>query len=735
MIARLLAAVLRHHRAILVAYAVAVPVAIWQAMHIPAEGSIDRLIVPGDPDYAATRAFQRIFPESRLALLVFEAPDPWAPDAIARVDRAEHAIARVPHVTAFSVLDAIRHARPDATVAELRALATGTAFFAHQGLVGDRFMTVIANLDVHGSGERDAALAGIDHALGDASVRRTGEPYVAAWLEHQSASSTSRSFAVFGVLLVAITVFLYRSARALAAIVIALGSAVALGVAAGGALGMSFTIVSALVPLTIMVTTLAALTYLHSRFVDQPAGVDLATHHVEALRNKFLPVTASAVAAAAGFAALAVSTIRPIRELGIWTAVGLAIAWLVVYTLFPALQRALRTPTARRVAVRSATYDRIAARLPRFTYRHRRVLVAIGLAGCAAGVVAITGIPGAVRPMPLEIDTLANIDPGTALYRDLRWFRDHVTDLNVARVWIHVPDGTATDPGVLRALDGFHSALEATRDVTGVTGPTTPLRMRSYFAGRGDHLPADPAAFAAATADVEQLMLTEPAFRAFVDVDRLADVQLTVLFRNGDAAGYAALERRIAAAWRDHAVPGATLRVVGESLLQVKIGASLVPTLAESFAITCVVILVVFVVIFRSGIERVLAMLPSVFALAMTFLGLRLAGGALDVATILIATTVLGTTENDQLHFFHHMHELPAGAGTGARLRHALAVSGRAIVFATLINAVGFLGLASSSFPPLRQFGILTASAFVLALIADLLILPAALWIVRPDHP
>jgi predicted RND superfamily exporter protein len=95
---------------------------------------------------------------------------------------------------------------------------------------------------------------------------------------------------------------------------------------------------------------------------------------------------------------------------------------------------------------------------------------------------------------------------------------------------------------------------------------------------------------------------------------------------------------------------------------------------------------------------------------------------------------VLGTTENDQLHFFHHMHERD-GEPLEERLRHALRVSGRAVMFATWINAAGFLGLAASGFPPLRQFGLMTAAAFVLALIADFTVLPAALWIASRERP
>jgi len=739
---RVLARIVRMRVAVLAVYALLVPAAVLVAVRIPSEGAIDRLIVPSDPDYAATRAFQGIFPERQIVLLVFEADDPWSPRSLARVDAAEAALRRVPHVAGFSVLDALRRARPGAGAAELRGLALGTDFFRRQGLVGDRFLTVIASLDVGGAAERDAALAAIDEALAQSGVepvRKIGAPYVTSWLERQSSSASARSFPIFAVLLIGIALFLYRSGRALLALVLALGAAVALGVAAGGLLGFPFTIVSVLVPLTVLVTTLATLVYLHSRFVDQPADVPLREHQIAALRNKLLPVTASMLAAVLGFAALAVSPIRPIREMGIWTAVALVLAWVVAFTLFPALQLALRTPTGRSVAVRSALYDRVASALPAFTFRYRWALTAGALAFCAAGVVALFGAPGLVRGMSVGVDTLEYLDPSIPLHRDLVWFRDHVMDLNVARVWVHLPPGSATDPEVLRAIDRFQSAIEAAPDVTSVTGPTTPLRLRRYLAGQGEALPQDVEGFARATADLEQLLLMEGDLRNFIDVKRLADLQLTVLFRRGDAAGYAAMVGRVRAAWAAvragaPALRGAEMRVVGESLLQVKVGASLVPTLAESFTLTVVLIFTVFLFVFRSGIERLLAMIPSLFALLATFLGMRLLGGSLNIATIIIATTVLGTTENDQIHFFHHMHER-AGAGVEERIRHALRVSGRAIVFATFINAAGFLGLSVSSFPPLRQFGLMTAAAFLLALVADFTALPASLWIASRERP
>src|SRR6185369_9874529 len=164
--------------------------------------------------------------------------------------------------------------------------------------------------------------------------------------------------------------------------------------------------------------------------------------------------------------------------------------------------------------------------------------------------------------------------------------------------------------------------------------------------------------------------------------------------------------------------------------------AHLVPTLTQSFFLTAAVIFVAFLVVFRSGAARVMAMLPSLVALLVTFLLMRLTGIPLNIATILIASTVLGASENDQIHFFYHFQEgRRAGGTTEQALRHTLRVAGRAILFATILNAGGFLALALSDLPPMRQFGIVSATAFLLSMVADFTALPAALWIVFRERP
>jgi predicted RND superfamily exporter protein len=131
------------------------------------------------------------------------------------------------------------------------------------------------------------------------------------------------------VFVVGLVLFLYRSAATLAAFLITLLVCLAFSVRIIGLLDGTLTIVSPMVPMTILVTATATLVYLHSRFVDRPPARPVEEHHIFALTNKFVACTASVFATAVGFAALAVSDIRPIREMGIWVALGLAAVWVI----------------------------------------------------------------------------------------------------------------------------------------------------------------------------------------------------------------------------------------------------------------------------------------------------------------------------------------------------------------------------------------------------------------------
>ncbi len=718
---------------------------LYGALRIPTDTSINRLIVASDPVAQATREFERVFPEGEDALIVLQAPDPLSLEVLQGVDKLERELDRIPKVQAHSLLTLYFRASPPAAIgaadaAKLRAFASGTVLVRRAGLMGDHYLGIGLELNVNSPAERDRALAAIDakvlalEANGHpfTAVRRVGSPWLDAWLERQTVASTKKFMPLFGIFLLTLVFIVYRSWRALGAIVLTLGAAVAIAVGFGQLLGFSNSVVSTLVPLTVMVTTTATLVYIHSRYLE-PDGAPPLEHHARALANKFLPCTASMFATAVGFAALSVSDIRPVREMGLWTACGLIGAWVGCFTLFPALQSFLCAARRAGAMTNGKWFEQFVDVLVPATRRYRWLLVSAAVLVMLCGAVSLFGIPGRLAPLQLETDALTYVNPREPVAQDTRQFVQ-ANGLDIQDLWLQTPPGRALDPTFLRSVYLLTQRLEQNPGIDAVDGPTTLLRWASYIQTGSDQLSTAPEAWPKLAADLEQILLTEPDARSYVDVENLSSVRLSIRGRAEDFGPSGAMRKYILQTWNeaqasDPAFKSVRGQMAGNGVLSAIITERLLPTLTQSFAITASVIFLAFLVVFRSPSARLMTMIPSFFAILSVFIVMRVAGIPLNIATILIGSTVLGATENDQVHFFYHLQEGRASGTTEGALKHAMLTAGRPILFATLINTSGFLALTLSDLPPMRQFGIVSSSAFVLALIADFTALPGALWI------
>jgi len=739
---------------VLVLYAVLLPPSIYFAVQVNSDNSIDRLISADDPERVANREFEKVFGAGEYAVLLIEADDPFAPAVLERMNRIEQGLRDLPQVQVNSALSIYRRAKggfqitPE-TAAAFKSFATGTDLLRRQGLVGDDFLAIAVVLEVHETGERRQAVDGVERVVEQAggssppvrAVRQVGLPYVNVHLHEATTRSGPRYFVLFGVFVVLLTLGLYRSFRALLSFLITLATCVSLTMGYIGMVGGVLTIVSPMLPMMVLVTATSCLVYLHSRFVACPEGRPVEEHRVFALANKFVACTASIFATAVGFGALAVSRIHPIRQMGMWVALGMFITWIVVFTLFPALQKILHTPTQQERRTAAAWFVQLIEWIIRVSYRRRYAFVAGSLLCAVLGAVALFGLPGYVARMQVLTNPVEYITPSSQLYADTRRAEQVLPGLSISEVWLKGSLGIVSEPAVLNGLYDFEMRLGADPQVGSVMGPTTILRIVRYLGGQTDKWPTDPDAVEEMAGDLEGMVPMEPMLQRFVQKHSLAQTHFSVISHAVDHDAFELLAQSIRQHWQDTvskhpALKPIELKLVGIAPLQAKVSQSLVPTLVESFELTVIIIFSTFLLVFRSGAARLLAMIPSLFAILVMFGIMRVSGMTLNVATILIASTVLGTSENDQIHFFYHYQEAKRGHGTAEQaLRHSLRVSGRAIFFATLINAGGFLAFAMADLPPFRQFGILSAVAFVLSMIADFTALPAALWLVFRDRP
>jgi len=107
----------------------------------------------------------------------------------------------------------------------------------------------------------------------------------------------------------------------------------------------------------------------------------------------------------------------------------------------------------------------------------------------------------------------------------------------------------------------------------------------------------------------------------------------------------------------------------------------------------------------------------------------------IDIGVAISAAIVLGVAVDDSIHFFskYFYAKNKLNLKIEERFIYVLKYAGTAILFTTIILVISFLLFLGSDFTPNYNFGIITAIALIIALIADLLLLPSLLLLVDKE--
>ena len=112
-----------------------------------------------------------------------------------------------------------------------------------------------------------------------------------------------------------------------------------------------------------------------------------------------------------------------------------------------------------------------------------------------------------------------------------------------------------------------------------------------------------------------------------------------------------------------------------------------------------------------------------------------LMGIPLDADTLLIAPLIIGIAVDDTIHFVsHYRMNLAQGNNFNDALKHTVDQVGRAVTFTTIILGVSFLMLGFSHHLGIARVGIFGSFAIFIALLCDLLFLPALIHVFKPKY-
>ncbi len=177
--------------------------------------------------------------------------------------------------------------------------------------------------------------------------------------------------------------------------------------------------------------------------------------------------------------------------------------------------------------------------------------------------------------------------------------------------------------------------------------------------------------------------------------------------------------------------PGLTVQPAGYAPLYTRIIDEIVNSQIRGFSAAIVMIVILLGIGMRSWRRVLLALPANAIPVGLTMGLMGLTGIPLDVASATIASVILGLVVDDTVHMLRPVD----GAGLGESLKLAAGSAGGTLLMTTMILACGFLVLGLAEIRSIAWFGVLTSFAVVIAILTDLLLLPALVRLFSPSSP
>jgi len=155
---------------------------------------------------------------------------------------------------------------------------------------------------------------------------------------------------------------------------------------------------------------------------------------------------------------------------------------------------------------------------------------------------------------------------------------------------------------------------------------------------------------------------------------------------------------------------------------------TLLEDLFRNFLTAFLIITPVLIVVLRSFWLGLIAMIPNLFPIVVFFGCLGWANISVDLAIAMTASVALGIAVDDTTHFLIRFREYGGSAAeVMTPIRKAIAQCGPAMLHTTAIGSAGLLIYGMSETIVVRNFSLAITGMLVLAVLADIFVLPALL--------
>ncbi|MBU1668097.1 MMPL family transporter [bacterium] len=457
---------------------------------------------------------------------------------------------------------------------------------------------------------------------------------------------------------------------------------------------------------------------LHKREGDENSQAVL-----QSMEKNFLPIFLTSVTTAIGFATLTISEVIPVLTLGIATASGAVLAFIISVVWMPAVLLLLKKPM--KVQAVETTKSHKTLGYGAFIVNHNKKIVLI-----TTVVFAILAI--GLFNVKVDSNTIRYFDKSVEIRKSTEFMMENLTGPMAYEIVVDSgrKDGIK-DPKFMKTVEEFYSDFQANfSDVRHLASLLDTVKRFNKIVDGKDEVPDTQNLIA------QYLLLYSLSLPQGMEINDKMDIdeqklritgQLNIVDTSKDLEMMAYIEK-----WWSKTEY--TASVQGQTSMFAHMQKDVTDTLIYSLTLAILFVTLVMFLIFRRIKILWVFILPNILPVILVVGLMGWIGMNIDIGVAIAGAIIIGVAVDDTIHFLvKYFDARKRGLNMEETFDEVLRYAGKAILFTTIILSMAFSLFAFSTFTPNQNFGIVTAFALVVALVVDLLLLPALLSMADKD--
>lgn len=485
-------------------------------------------------------------------------------------------------------------------------------------------------------------------------------------------------------------------------------------------------LMTVLLPTIMFVVGMSDVIHIMSRYVTEIGnGMPKLDALKLTVKEVGLATFLTSLTTAIGFLTLLTTAIVPIRNFGLYTAISIGLAYVLAFTVLPAILLLLQKPNPVRAKSVSLSWPVLLRTMLRFVLKNPKHILAWG-----AGIVVVSLV--GISQIKVDTTLLEDLGDEDPIIKDFQYFEHKFSGVRPFELHLMAGEGhTMYDAEVLQEVDEIEQYLYNEYGLNFITSPTTLVKtlnraqnggLQAYY-----ELPESKSEMQRIRRRLKALR-NRSELRSVVTPDA-TEGRLTGKMEDVGSARATALNDSLRTFINQNTNPALLqTRLTGSALLLDKNNEYVTVNMMQGLLIAFGVIAVIVGIIFRSLRMIVISLIPNIIPLLMIGGIMGYMGINMTVSVSIIFTIAFGIAVDDTIHFLSKLKlELMAGKSLPYAIKRTFISAGKAIIITSCILVAGFLTLIMSTFDATYYVGLFVSLTLVFAVVADLFLLPVLL--------